>query len=75
MEDQFADPEDINMNDDINIVSRSTFKNDELDKCLRMIIDDIYKQSNPLPFWKDHEQKFPCLSLLARRLFSIPEKT
>ena len=72
MEDQFADPEDINMNDDINIVSRSTFKNDELDKYLRMIIDDIYKQSNPLPFWKDHEQKFPCLSLLARRLFSIP---
>ena len=72
MEDQFADPEDINMNDDINIVPRSTFKNDELDKYLRMIIDDIYKQSNPLPFWKDHEQKFPCLSLLARRLFSIP---
>ena len=72
MEDQFADLEDINMNDDINIVSRSKLKNDELDQHLRMTIDDIYKQSNPLPFWKDHEQKFPCLSLLARRLFSIP---
>ena len=72
MEDQFADPEDINTDDDTNIVSRSTCKTDELYKYLRMTIDDIYKQSNPLPFWKDHEQKFPCLSLLARRLFSIP---
>ena len=72
MEDQFADPEDINMNDDINIVSKLTFKSDELDKYLRMTIEDIYKQSDPLPFWKDREQKFPCPSLLARRLFSIP---
>ena len=60
------------MNDDINIVSNSTLRNDELDKYLRMTIEDNYKQSNPLPFWKDHEQKFPCLSLLARRLFLIP---
>ena len=72
MEDQFADPEDINMNDDINIVSKSTFRNGKLDKYLRMTVENNYKQSNPLPFWKDNEQKFPCLSLLARRLFSIP---
>jgi hypothetical protein len=72
MEDQFADPEDINIDDDINIVSTTTFRNDELDEYLRMTIEDIYKNSNPLPFWKHHEQKFPCLSLLARRLFSIP---
>ena len=59
------------MKDDINIVSKSTLKNGELDKYLKMTIEDIYKQSNPLPFWKDHERKFPCLSLLARRLLSI----
>ncbi|CAF4343224.1 unnamed protein product [Rotaria sp. Silwood2] len=37
-----------------------------------MNIENIYKQSNPLPFWRDHQKKFPGLSLLARRLFSIP---
>ena len=37
-----------------------------------MDIEDVYKQSDPLPFWREHQQKFPALSLLARRLFSIP---
>ena len=31
-----------------------------------MNIEDIYKESNPLPFWKDYQHKFSCLSLLAR---------
>ncbi|CAF4309979.1 unnamed protein product, partial [Rotaria sp. Silwood2] len=72
MEDQFADPDDVGGIDGIDMVSTTTVKNDELDKYLRMNIEDIYKQSNPLPFWKHHQHKFPCLSLLARRLFSIP---
>ena len=42
-----------------------------MDKYLRMNIEDSYKQSNPLPFWKHHQRKFPCLPLLACRLFSI----
>ena len=37
-----------------------------------MNIEEIYKQPNPLPYWRDHQNKFPALSLLARRLFSIP---
>ena len=28
--------------------------------------------SNPLKFWKDQQEKFPRLSRLARRIFSIP---
>ncbi len=39
---------------------------------MQLNIDDIYKQSNSLPFWRDYQNKFPALSLLARRLFSIP---
>ncbi|CAF1603766.1 unnamed protein product [Adineta ricciae] len=72
MEDQFADPDDVNIDSENDIISVSASKNDELDKYLRMSIDDIYKQPNPLSFWKDNESKFPCLSLIARRLFSIP---
>ncbi|CAF3858848.1 unnamed protein product [Rotaria sordida] len=72
MEDQFADPDDVGGINAIDMVSTTTVKNDELDKYLKMNIEDIYKQSNPLPFWKHHQHKFPCLSLLARRLFSIP---
>jgi hypothetical protein len=72
MEDQFADPDDMDNIDDIDTVSSTTSKNDELDKYLRMSIEDTYKQSNPLTFWKDHQNKLPCLALLARRLFSIP---
>lgn len=37
-----------------------------------MNIEVIYKQSSPLLFWKSNPKKFPALSLLARRLFSIP---
>ncbi|CAF4086103.1 unnamed protein product [Rotaria sordida] len=72
MEDQFADPDEVGGIDGIDMVLATTVKNDELDKYLRMNIEDIYKQPNPLPFWKHHQHKFPCLSLLARRLFSIP---
>ncbi|CAF1224626.1 unnamed protein product [Rotaria sordida] len=72
MEDQFADPDEVGGIDGIDMVLATTVKNDELDKYLRMNIEDIYKQPNPLPFWKYHQHKFPCLSLLARRLFSIP---
>ncbi|CAF5020772.1 unnamed protein product, partial [Rotaria sp. Silwood1] len=72
MEDQFADPDDVGGIDSIDMVLTTIVKNDELDKYLRMNIEDIYKQSNPLSFWKHHQHKFPRLSLLARRLFSIP---
>ena len=37
-----------------------------------MNIEDIHKIPNPLPLWKHYQQKFPCLSLVARRLFLIP---
>ncbi|CAF3022330.1 unnamed protein product [Rotaria sp. Silwood2] len=72
MKDRFADPDDIDGDDNIDVASLATFKNDESDKYLRMNIEDIYKQSHPLLFWKHNQNKFPCLSLLARRLFSIP---
>ena len=52
--------------------SNFILKNDELERYLRLNIEDEHKQPNPLPFWRDHHQKFPCLSLIARRLFSIP---
>lgn len=44
----------------------------QLQQHLKMNIEDVYKIPNPLPFWKQYQQKFPCLSLIARRLFSIP---
>jgi hypothetical protein len=72
MEDQFTDPDDDGNTYDLNSASTTASTNDELDRYLRMNIDDIYKQSNPLPFWRDHQNKFLALSLLARRLFSIP---
>lgn len=72
MEDQFADPDDGTDTHDIDSTSASTVKTDELERYLRMNIEEIYKQPNPLPFWRDHQNKFPALSLLARRLFSIP---
>ncbi|CAF3419947.1 unnamed protein product [Rotaria socialis] len=71
MQDKFADPDDNSDTDDIGPIAMITFKNDELERYLRMNIEDIYKQSNPLKFWHDHQSKFPGLSLLARRLFSI----
>ncbi|CAF1264781.1 unnamed protein product [Rotaria sordida] len=69
MKDQFADPDD---DDSCDVNSTPTMKNDELEKYLRMNIEDVYKQPNSLPFWRDHQNKFPGLALLARRLFSIP---
>ncbi|CAF4365844.1 unnamed protein product [Rotaria sp. Silwood2] len=72
MEDQFADPDDNSNIHDIHTLPTASFRNDELDRYLRMNIEDIHKIPNPLPFWKHYQQKFPCLSLLARRLFSIP---
>ena len=71
MEDQFIDPGDIYTIDGMNIKSDFSMKNDELEIYLQLNIMDEYKQHNPLPFWRDHQQKFPCLSLVARRLFSI----
>ncbi|CAF1396390.1 unnamed protein product [Rotaria sordida] len=71
MEDQFADPDDDD-SCDVKSTPTTTIKNDELEKYLRMNIEDVYKQPNPLPFWRDHQNKFPGLALLARRLFSIP---
>ncbi|CAF1190850.1 unnamed protein product [Rotaria sordida] len=44
---------------DINSTPIITFKNDELKRYLRVIIDDISKQPNPLPFWRDLQKKFP----------------
>ncbi|CAF0864052.1 unnamed protein product [Rotaria sordida] len=38
---------------DINSTPIITFKNDELKRYLRVIIDDISKQPNLLPFWRD----------------------
>ncbi|CAF2519739.1 unnamed protein product [Rotaria sp. Silwood2] len=71
MEDQFADLDDNNSCEG-NSTPTTTINNDELEKYLRMNIDNVYKQPNPRPFWRDHENKFPGLALLARRLFSIP---
>ena len=72
MEDQFADPDDVNIVNGVDVDPNFVLKNDELERYHRLNIEDEYKQSNPLPFWRDHHQKFPCLSLIARRLFSIP---
>ena len=70
IEDQFIDPDDDDMNG-LN-ASSTNQSSDELDKYLKMSIDDQFKLPNPLPFWKHHQEKFPYLSKLARRLFSIP---
>ncbi|CAF1445316.1 unnamed protein product [Adineta ricciae] len=43
MEGQFADPDDVNVDSENDLISASASKNDELDKYLRMSIDDIYK--------------------------------
>ncbi|CAF2710518.1 unnamed protein product [Rotaria sp. Silwood2] len=57
--------------EDIAISSRST-KSDELDRYLNFEIDRSKLQSDPLPFWKEHQDKFPCLSRYARSIHSIP---
>ncbi|CAF4028024.1 unnamed protein product [Rotaria sordida] len=41
---------------DIDSIPRITFKNDKLTRYLRMNIEDIYKQPNPLPFWRYHQK-------------------
>ena len=69
MEDQFANHDDDNIYDVDS--TPTTIKNDELAKYLRINIEDVYKQPNPLPFWCDHQNKFPGLALFACRLFSI----
>ncbi|CAF3218861.1 unnamed protein product [Rotaria sp. Silwood2] len=51
-------------------VTAQTFA--ELNKYLRMSIDDQYKISNPLFFWQHHQHKLPYLAKLARLLYSIP---
>ena len=71
IEDQFLDPDD----DDQTFISSGTATNqamDELDKYLKMSIDDQYEVPNPLIFWHRHQEKFPYLAKLARRLYSIP---
>lgn len=70
IEDQFIDPDD-----EDNVSGGSTVSaqaSDELDKYLKMPIDDQYKSPNPLIFWEHHQSKLPHLSKLARRFFSIP---
>lgn len=72
IEDQFTDPDDMM---DQNVLSNSTVTDqngDELERYLKMSIDDQFKLSNPLPFWSHYQDKFPFLSKLARKLFSIP---
>ncbi|CAF1072535.1 unnamed protein product [Rotaria magnacalcarata] len=72
IEDQFADPDDDITNKDAMTTPAVQSKTDELERYLRMNIEDVYKNPNPLNFWRDHQKKFPGLSLLARRLYSIP---
>lgn len=72
IEDQFTDPDDLL---DQNMASNSSVTDqngDELEKYLKMPIEDQFKLSNPLPFWNHYQEKFPFLSKLARKLFSIP---
>jgi hypothetical protein len=47
-------------------------KLDELDRYLNLELDKFRLTSNPLKFWNDQQEKFPRLSRLARRIFSIP---
>ncbi|CAF2040861.1 unnamed protein product [Rotaria magnacalcarata] len=71
-EDQFADPDDDITNKDAMTTPTVQSKTDELERYLRMNIEDVYKNPNLLNLWRDHQKKFPGLSLLARRLYSIP---
>src|ERR1700722_13552286 len=73
MEDQFVDPDD---NDETDIVASTSTttqqKADELDKYLKISIDDQFKTSNPLPFWQHYQEQLPYLAKFARRPFSVP---
>ncbi|CAF1209747.1 unnamed protein product [Adineta ricciae] len=48
---------------------------ERLDKYLSMRLDLEKIQDDPLIFWKQHDKTFPTLSVLARRLHSIPATT
>ncbi|CAF1080327.1 unnamed protein product [Adineta ricciae] len=50
----------------------SSRKTDELDRYLNLEFEKLKLSSNPLTFWNDQHDKFPLLSCLARRIFSIP---
>jgi hypothetical protein len=50
-------------------------KKDELDRYLSMRLDLDKIKENPLSFWREHINRFPMLSLLPRRLHSIPITT
>ena len=72
IEEQFIDPED-GHDETMTSTSSSTLDRfDEVDRYLKMSIDDKYKTSNPLPFWKFHQDKLPYLAKLARHIYSIP---
>lgn len=49
-------------------------KGDEIDRYLLFDIDKS-QTIEPLPFWKNHQSKFPYLSKYARSVFSIPATT
>ena len=72
IEEQFIDPEDAD--DEIfgSNSSSTQIKTDELNKYLKMSIDDKFKIPNSLPFWQHNEDKLPHLAKLAKRLYSIP---
>ncbi|CAF3514778.1 unnamed protein product [Rotaria socialis] len=67
---QFLDPVD----DNETFVSTGTTTNqtDELNRYLKMSVNDQFKISNPLIAWEHHQNKLPYLSKLARRMYSIP---
>jgi hypothetical protein len=72
IEEQFIDPDD-SCDEIFSSSSSSTSQRfDELEKYLKMIIDDKFKKPDPLPFWQYHEDKLPYLAKLARRLYSVP---
>lgn len=45
---------------------------DEVDLYIEFQLKDNETYSNPLVFWRQHEQAFPHLSKLAKKIFSIP---
>ena len=47
-------------------------KLDELDRYLDVELEKVKLKSNPMNFWRDHREKFPRLSCLARWIFSVP---
>ncbi|CAF3725917.1 unnamed protein product [Rotaria sp. Silwood1] len=68
----FADGEESEESEEDTAISSRNKKSDELDRYLNFEIDRSKLQSDPLPFWKEHQDKFPCLSRYARSIHSIP---